>query len=105
MTTEDDFQAALDKNPEDWQTRLVFADWLEERGDVRAEGYRALGLLHRVPVGAVRPDQWCDPGYCSIGAQKRKRGTDLKEATVATLPYDWFRRTRKVATEVEDLRA
>lgn len=35
MTTEDDFQAALDANPEDWQTRLVFADWLQERGDSR----------------------------------------------------------------------
>ena len=43
MTTEDDFQAALDANPNDWQTRLVFADWLDERGDVRASGYRALG--------------------------------------------------------------
>ncbi len=43
MTTEDDFQNALDACPEDWQTRLVFADWLQERGDVRAEGYRALG--------------------------------------------------------------
>jgi uncharacterized protein (TIGR02996 family) len=45
MTTEDDFQSALDATPEDWQTRLVFADWLEERGDLRAEGYRALGRL------------------------------------------------------------
>ena len=43
VTTEDDFQRALDKNPDDWQTRLVFADWLEERDDPRAEGYRALG--------------------------------------------------------------
>lgn len=42
MTTEDDFNAALDACPEDWQTRLVFADWLQERGDPRAEGYRAI---------------------------------------------------------------
>jgi len=49
MTTEDDFQAALDADPADWQTRLVFADWLEERGDVRAEGYRALGVLRKCP--------------------------------------------------------
>jgi uncharacterized protein (TIGR02996 family) len=48
MTTEDDFQAALDANPADWQTRLVFADWLQERGDPRADGYRALGLNRRV---------------------------------------------------------
>ena len=43
MTTEDDFNAALDANPEDWQTRLVYADWLQEGGYGRAEGYRALG--------------------------------------------------------------
>ncbi len=43
MTTEDDFQTALDANPDDWQARLVFADFLEEMGDPRAEGYRALG--------------------------------------------------------------
>lgn len=43
MTTENDFQIALNMHPEDWQTRLVFADWLDERGDPRADGYRALG--------------------------------------------------------------
>jgi uncharacterized protein (TIGR02996 family) len=49
MTTEDDFQAALDANPDDHHTRLVFADWLQERGDPRAEGYRALGTLRISP--------------------------------------------------------
>lgn len=49
MTTEDDFQRALDADPTDWQTRLVFADWLEDRGDPRAEGYRALGVHKRHP--------------------------------------------------------
>jgi uncharacterized protein (TIGR02996 family) len=50
VTTEDDFQAALDANPGDWQTRLVFADWLQERGDPRADGYRALGSLRIAPT-------------------------------------------------------
>lgn len=50
MTTEDDFQRALDANPEDWQIRLVFADWLQDQGDPRAEGYRALGSLRRAPT-------------------------------------------------------
>jgi uncharacterized protein (TIGR02996 family) len=49
VTTEDDFQSALDANPVDWQTRLVFADWLQERSDPRAEGYRALGVLRKRP--------------------------------------------------------
>ena len=46
MTTEDDFQNALDLRPEDWHTRLVFADWL----DPRASGYRAIAFLRRYPL-------------------------------------------------------
>ena len=50
MTAEDDFQLALDANPHDWQTRLVFADWLQDRDDPRAEAYRALGHLRVHPI-------------------------------------------------------
>lgn len=50
VTTEDDFQAKLDADPSDWQTRLVFADWLDEHDDPRAEGYRALGVTRRYPA-------------------------------------------------------
>lgn len=32
--------SAVQANPRDWPTRLVYADWLEERGDVRAEFLR-----------------------------------------------------------------
>ncbi len=49
MTTEDDFQAQLDTNPEDHYTRLVFADWLEERDDPRSEGYRVMGQFRLSP--------------------------------------------------------
>lgn len=60
MTTEDDFQRQLDAHPDDWQARLVYADWLEERGDPRAEGYRALGVLRRVPDYTRAPFcPWC----------------------------------------------
>lgn len=63
MTTEDDFQAALDAKPRDATTRLVFADWLDERGDPRAEGYRALGVRIRSlrtgdPTLLGNPDRW-----------------------------------------------
>src|SRR5262249_13386737 len=53
VTTEDDFQNALDAQPGDWQTRLVFADWLQDRSDPRAEGYRALGMNRIVPIAGV----------------------------------------------------
>lgn len=49
MTTEDAWQAALDANPYDHVCRLAFADWLEERGDPRAAGYRELGRLQMCP--------------------------------------------------------
>jgi uncharacterized protein (TIGR02996 family) len=59
VTTEDDFQNQLDRHPEEHQTRLVFADWLEERGDPRAEGYRALGTLKLYPRWVPKsPVQW-----------------------------------------------
>lgn len=83
MTTEDDFQRALDKNPEDWQTRLVFADWLQERGDVRAEGYRALGATRRTPnTGSSLAYQYTsEPEQALIIRQQRQY----------MLPLDWYK--------------
>lgn len=46
---EKEFQAALDANPLDHTIRLVLADWLEERGDERAAGYRLLGSMQKAP--------------------------------------------------------
>lgn len=80
MTTEDDFQAALDAHPDDWQTRLVFADWLQERGDPRAEGYRALGALRRRGLPDLEYACWFDA--------HEQRGGDDK---ASDLPRDWFR--------------
>jgi uncharacterized protein (TIGR02996 family) len=48
-TTEEDFHKILDAAHDDHTTRMVFADWLEEQGDPRAEGYRALGKLQIQP--------------------------------------------------------
>jgi|GEM_PF-4915962 len=50
VTTEDDFHRLIDKKPDDWHTRLVFADWLEDRGDPRSGGYRAIALQKRRPL-------------------------------------------------------
>jgi uncharacterized protein (TIGR02996 family) len=79
MTTEDDFQSALDNNPEDWQTRLVFADWLQDRDDSRAEGYRTLGTLRRCPAGVG--GEFCPWFVCAPDAHL---GHDCY------LPADWF---------------
>lgn len=54
MHTESDFQDALDLDINNWQLRLVFADWLQEQGDRRAAGYRALGRLRLYPLNESR---------------------------------------------------
>jgi uncharacterized protein (TIGR02996 family) len=50
VTTENDFHNTIDNAPEDWHTRLVFADWLEDRDDPRAAGYRAIAIQQRRPL-------------------------------------------------------
>ena len=49
FTTEDQFQKHLDEHITHHMTRLVFADYLEDIGDPRAEGYRVLGKLKKRP--------------------------------------------------------
>lgn len=47
MVDEREFLAAIVAHPHDWAPRLVFADWLEERGDPRGEMIRLLEELTR----------------------------------------------------------
>ncbi len=78
--SEEGFQAVLDADPTDWITRGVFADWLEERGDPRAAGYRELSRLKKRPhMGGRCP--WFE----------RLDGTTLTEHEY-TLPVAWFDR-------------
>lgn len=95
MTTEDDFQAALDLNGADWQTRLVFADWLEERGDERADGYRAMGL-HRVNPLLLRLSQATQKKEAEIVFLLGTDGNDSPEARAqwgkCMLPAVWFKK-------------
>lgn len=85
MTTEDDFQKMLDKNPEDDQTRLIFADWLQDRDDPRADGYRALAATSR------RPDLIASDFHYWNRYQKRKREDWLPSRWYNTqLPSAWF---------------
>jgi uncharacterized protein (TIGR02996 family) len=78
VTSEEDFQNALDANPEDHLTRLVFADWLEERGDPRAEGYRALGM-NRLQTEHFSADTAADSteAFCWWHQPERSNGSRL----------------------------
>jgi uncharacterized protein (TIGR02996 family) len=87
VTSEDDFQSALDANPQDWHTRLVFADWLDERGDPRGPGYRALGRRCRQAL----------PCRLAGGPLRYILGTELidpkphrKRWGACLLERDWF---------------
>ena len=79
MTTEDDFQRALDLYPRDHNTRLVFADWLQERNDPRAAGYRALGWLRLLPLASTTA-----PRSAWFASKRRWDGSSN------ALPEVWF---------------
>ena len=88
MTTEDDFQRHLDAHPDDHHTRLVLADFLQERGDARAEGYRALGMLRKQP-GEKEYTSWlCDWA-----------GDAYWSECADALPEDWHRLFHKHARQ------
>jgi uncharacterized protein (TIGR02996 family) len=99
MTTEDDFQRKLDASPEDWQTRVVFADWLQEKDDPRADGYRALGAggfrAHKSQFHNS-PDY---PEYFGFTNERNNRAEELGFVT-AVLPDDWYEDYTKISAPI-----
>lgn len=105
MTTEDDFHTALDATPANWQTRLVLADWLQERDDPRAEGYRALGVQRAFPVHLeMEGDAGRPSGNWFFILGTRANNSDRARARYATcfLSDDWF--AELPAVHVNDMR-
>jgi len=67
VTDHDAFVAAIVNAPDDATARLVYADWLEERGDPRAEFLRLAVDLRRGEV-RVSPHMFCCPAeWPSVG--------------------------------------
>jgi uncharacterized protein (TIGR02996 family) len=89
VTEENAFQNALDADPADATTRLVFGDWLEEHGDPRSEGYRALGLLRLrpYPFGDTGRWTWLNSKVITFYGNATRR--KIREAC-SVLPDDWF---------------
>jgi uncharacterized protein (TIGR02996 family) len=87
VTTEDDFQRRLDENPPDWQTRLVFADWLQERGDPRADGYRALAACRFVLCDLYPGDT---PRYIPHEMSRIFSESNSASGRDYTLTLDWY---------------
>lgn len=84
------FQRQLDDQPDDHTCRLVFADWLDEHGDERAEGYRALGRNRLVPRYAAN-ERFRDFGHwiCGFTTTGRPYGCVLKESWHSLLEKVW----------------
>jgi uncharacterized protein (TIGR02996 family) len=83
MTTTDTFLQAILQDPEDDPLRLVFADWLEEHDDPRAEFIRVQCELARLTEG--------DPRGLGLQARERQLLADHGRAWVAPLKdfLDW----------------
>jgi uncharacterized protein (TIGR02996 family) len=71
MNEEAGFLDAIQKNPNDDVTRLAYADWLEERGDVRAEYLRLEYQRARINRRMNRLSKRIAPGWC--GAMNWRR--------------------------------
>lgn len=57
MTAEEAaFHLAMFRAPKDRQVFLVFADWLQDRDDPRADGYRVIGELGLRPYHSMKDD-------------------------------------------------
>src|SRR4051794_40504879 len=74
MADEEAFLQEIAANPEDDTPRLIFADWLEERGDSQAEFIRAQCAAARSMAG----------GSCPPGLQHREQEL-LRERRAASL--------------------
>ncbi len=86
MGTERAFQTRLNRVPHDHHTRLVFADWLDEQGDERGPGYRALG------VNRFWVFDWPDHTEGSLRLWTWYPHSRLSYLHERELPDDWFTR-------------
>lgn len=92
MNEEAGFQAALDANPDDFQTRLAFADWLRERDDPRADGYQVMGELRMRPASDTDGEVW------TFGSQSHTYETTVGWAILNKkwlLPGSWLVHMKK----------
>jgi uncharacterized protein (TIGR02996 family) len=63
MSDEAGFLRAIQESPEDDDARLVYADWLEDRGDVRGEYLRLEHQLAQVPLRMAQLREQIDPAW------------------------------------------
>lgn len=89
------FWQHLEEHPDDTLARLVFADWLQDRGDERADGMRAL------VVGEYRPDchkgEWFYGRWSNVNREGWK--VSFRQAYHCLLPDDWWGALRDTCSD------
>ncbi len=106
LPAERGFLAALDADPADRTTRLVYADWLDERGDLRGEWLRVEEELHDLPA---HTDRWwerkmrrdelrqkCDPRWLRRMCRHNDYAPTFRE-----VPAGWRERWRLIRAFTE----
>ncbi len=72
MKDEMGFLDALLENPDDDTTRLIYADWLEERGDIRGQYLRLEHQLAQIPLRLAQLRQQIDPAWLAAVSKSRR---------------------------------
>jgi uncharacterized protein (TIGR02996 family) len=72
MTDDTDFLRAIQENPEDDRARLLYADWLEQRGDIRGEYLRLDCQLVRIPVRLAQLRKQIDQTWLESVTKRRQ---------------------------------
>ena len=88
MTTEDDFQRQLDEHPDDFQTRLVFADWLDENGQPERAAF-----IRWQNDRESEQDDWGNESYLPRIIQPGGRRNPALLLRLLTVFYPWDQRT------------
>src|SRR5262245_61926313 len=69
MGEDESFVAAISATPDDDALRLVYADWLEERGDVRGEYLRLLCALSTLPRHRTKKRKALEARFAELRAR------------------------------------
>jgi uncharacterized protein (TIGR02996 family) len=108
MNDEHAFMQAMQQHPEDNALRLVFGDWLEERGDLRGVGSSGGHAMYRVSVVYLVGVLLFSSFVCSPGCVNEEPGTDKKladaspdiERLIRQLGSAEFQERERAATEL-----
>jgi uncharacterized protein (TIGR02996 family) len=76
MTDEGGFWRAIQENPADDAARLVYADWLEERGDIRGEYLRLEHQLANISLRLAQLREQIDQDW--LASVSKRRQTSIK---------------------------